>query len=370
MTEERLRHIKNLKPYVPGKSIEELAREYNISEDRIVKLGSNENPVGPSPLAVGSIIKNVKDISSYGDPSHLELRKKIKEYVNKNLNREIIEEANIILGNGSDELIDMFVRVFLERDEEVLIPVPTYPEYEIVVRAHRGKVTYSGMKDFKFNVNDFLSHYTKDIRLIFLCSPNNPTSGIIEREDIIKILNEVKCPVYLDEAYYEYCGKTAIDLIEKYDNFFVSRTFSKIMGLAGLRLGYGASNKNTIEYMMRIRPPFNINVLAQKAAIATLDDLDHIKKSKEMVDVGREYLTKELEELGLYVYPSYGNFILVNVEKFGRSNEITKKLFMEGIIVRDLKNYSEGIDDRFIRISIGKKESNKALVNALRKILI
>ncbi|MFQ6051374.1 MAG: histidinol-phosphate transaminase [Candidatus Hydrothermarchaeota archaeon] len=367
--EKRLREIKDLKTYIPGKSVEELAREYKIPKDRIIKLGSNENPIGPSPLAVKSIIKNAGEISSYGDPTQLELRKKIKEYVNRNVNKEIFDETNIILGNGSDELIDFFVRIFLEKGEKVLIPIPTYPQYEITVRANKGKVTYSEMIDFKFDVNNFLSHYTSDIKLIFLCSPNNPTSGIIERKDIIKILDEVECPVFLDEAYYEYCEKTSIDLTKRYDNFFVSRTFSKIMGLAGLRLGYGISNEEMISYMTRIRPPFNVNVLVQKAAIATLEDIDYIRKSKEMVDEGREYLTKELTKLGFYVYPSHANFILVNVEKYGRSNEITERLFREGIIVRDCKEYSEGLDDRFIRITIGKKEDNEALVAALRNII-
>jgi histidinol-phosphate aminotransferase len=356
-------HVKKIPPYVAGKSKEEIAKGYGLKANEIVKLASNENPLGTSKKVIEEIIRYLSKISVYPDIEARELRAEISRYIGA-------KERQIIVGNGSDEIIDLMVKLFVEPGEEVVIPIPTFSVYAASTQTYSGKPVFVPLlKDFKFDIKGILDKINKKTKLVFICSPNNPSGNVIPEGDLRRLL-ESEVIVLLDEAYAEFSDNSYVGLVNEYENLVVSRTFSKAFGLAGLRVGYGIASKKVIKYMLRIKIPFNVNLLAQKAALAALRDREHLKKSIQMVKKGREFLFNELSKIrDIQVYPSRANFLLFSVEDTGKtSKEIVEELFKRGVITRDCSSF-KGLGDRFIRVSIGTMEENRRFLECLKDVL-
>ncbi len=354
-------NIKNLNPYIPGKPIEELEREFGIKNS--IKLASNENPLGPSPKAISRIVAEIPRLNLYPDGSGFFLRKKISEKFGWDID-------GIILGNGSVDLIELAVRTFCQKGDEVLIPASSFIMCKLVALSMGIKIVEIPLKDYHYDVEGIIKAVNKNTRVIYIDNPSNPLGTYIPKEKWEKIIEKVSDDILLiaDQAYFEYITKEdypdAFEDLKKGVNVLVLRTFSKIYGLAGLRIGYGFSKKEIIDYMNRVRSPFNTNSLAQAAAQAALDDYEFVEKSKKLNEEELNFLTSELKKRGLFVVPSITNFILVDFKV--DSIEIYNKLLKEGIIVRPVKNYNL---PTALRISIGKREENLKLLSALDKIL-
>ena len=356
--------IEQLVPYPPGKPIEELARELNINKNFIIKLASNENPLGPSPKAIEAIKEKLSELHRYPDGSSFYLRKKLADKTGISINQ-------IIIGNGSNELIELIVKAFLSPNEEVIQAFPTFLVYEKIVNIAGARLISVPLKEFKIDLNAIYNSITPKTKIIFLNNPNNPTGQAIEKEELKDFLVSIPQDiiVVLDEAYIEFARENdkiaeGLELLGTYPLLFVMRTFSKAYGLAGLRIGYGFGSEELIDYMNRVRQPFNVNSLAQIAAVAALDDEEFIKKTVSVVNQGKKYLYTELDKLGLKYIPSVTNFFLIKVP--GNAKDIYERLLRKGIIVRSMEAYNL---PEYIRITVGLMEENKRFISALKEIL-
>lgn len=355
--------LRRIPPYVPGRSIEDVAREIGIPEEKLIKLNGNENPFGPPPRAIERIkeILESRDlaISRYPDPLSRELREKLSDYCG-------VDQENIIVCNGSDEAIDLITKSFLGEGDFSAVCIPTFPYYEISALSQGAEVIYVPRREDGVDV-DALLEDARNCKLIFLCSPNNPTGDVISRRDLTRILEEFEGIVVVDEAYYEFHGESFVDLVESND-LIVLRTFSKAFGLAGLRIGYMVASEEIIETIMRVKPPFNVSVVAQVAALGALEDLEHLRKTIINNARERSRLTKKLGDLGLRVRKSRANFILVETEPLGlRAPEFVEELERRGILVRDVSRL-RGASDYMVRISIGTPDQNDKLISVLEDL--
>lgn len=354
-------NIKNLQPYIPGKPTEELERELGIKES--IKLASNENPLGPSPKALAKIVSEIPKLNLYPDGSGFYLRKKIAEKFNWSTD-------GVILGNGSVDLIELAVRTFCEKGDEVLIPASSFIMCKLVALSMGLKIIEVPFKNYFYDVEGIIKNINKNTRIIYIDNPSNPLGTYINKEEWQRIIEALPEDTLLiaDQAYFEYITKDdypdAFEDLKKGANLLVLRTFSKIYGLAGLRIGYGLSKEEIIGYMNRVRSPFNTNSLAQTAAMAALEDYEFVEKSKKLNEEELKFLTEELKKMGLDVVPSVTNFVLVDFKK--DSLEIYNGLLKEGVIVRPVKNYNL---PTCLRISIGKRDENLKLLKALQKVL-
>ncbi|MGM0608563.1 MAG: histidinol-phosphate transaminase [Candidatus Muiribacteriota bacterium] len=356
--------ITQIPEYVAGKSIDEVMKEHNLSE--VVKLASNENILGPSKKAVEAIKANLKNLNLYPDPQASALRQKIARNIG-------VEPENIIAGNGSDELISLISMVFLHRNEEIIMPWPSFIRYlhnAIIMEAEPVLVKLDS--NFAYDTKSIVDSVTYKTKFVYITNPNNPTGRIMNREQMEYMIEG--CPdeiiLIIDEAYKEYVEDPdypeSVELVKKYPNknVIILRTFSKLYGLAGLRCGYGISRKPIINMLNRVKPPFNLNSMAQIAATAAIDDTEHFKKSFNLIKKEKEYIYKKLLEKNVRFVPSETNFILIDTGMDGE--EIFAKLQQKGVIVRDMKMYKM---DNFIRITIGTREQNKKLLNNLFEII-
>ncbi len=356
-------HIKNLKPYQGGKPVEELKRELGI-EGKIIKLASNENPLGPSKKAQEAIKEAASGVNLYPDGDCYYLKRKLSKRLG-------VERGNIIFGNGSDELIELLYRAFATgEDDEILYCYPTFVEYKIIGMSFNKKLVELPLKDFSYDIDKLLENINKNTRIIFLNTPNNPTGTIIKKSDIERVISakEEDTLIVIDEAYYEYAiaEDDYEELLElyKHEGVILLRTFSKAYGLAGLRIGYGIANEEIIDYLNRVRPPFNVNSVAQAAALAALDDDEHIKKSVESNKRGKEFLYREFERLGIKYVKTYSNFILFDVGE--DADSVYNKLLKKGIIVRSMSGYGYRT---MLRVTIGTMDENEMFIGGLREVL-
>ena len=299
-------HIKTIKPYVPGKPVEELERELGITDS--VKLASNENPAGPSPLAVEALRNNLDDLNRYPDGSCYYLRNTLSEKLRVN-------PDNLIFGNGSNEIIELAVRTFLAPGYEAIMAHPSFVVYSTIVQAAGGRNVIVPLKDYCHDLDEMASKISDSTKIIFIANPNNPTGTINTKTEFDSFMEKVPNGILLvvDEAYYEYVMSPdytdSMKYLEQGRDILILRTFSKIYGLAGLRIGYGISQSAINTEMNKIRQPFNINSLAQKAAIAALSDKKHLEKTVGINEEGKKYLYRELAELKLGYMPTEANFI-------------------------------------------------------------
>lgn len=358
--------VKELDPYVPGKSIDEIATKYNINPESIIKLGSNENPAGVSPKAIEAVKKEAQLIAQYPESNLEDLKAKIADYVG-------VDSSNIIIGgDGADEILDVLGKTLIGPGDEFIVPLPSYMYYEFTLKIQGGVPVYAkwNVGENKLDVDSVINAISDKTRIIFLCTPNNPTGGLISKEDIKKVLESTDVLVVVDEAYFEFSDVNNVDLLEDYDNLLILRTFSKVLGLAGMRIGYAISNPEFIEYMHRVKPVFSLTKLSYVAALATLDDKEYIKKSTEISIESREYLTENMSKLDkLTVYPSKANYILVDVRKTGiTSKEFSEELLKKGVIVRDCSSF-KGLDDYWVRVSVGTLEEDERFIKILESII-
>jgi histidinol-phosphate aminotransferase len=353
--------IEKLPSYIPGKPIEEVQREYGIKD--VVKLASNENPLGPSPRAIAAITSALLALNRYPDSGGYYLKEKLAAKLK-------VKEENIILGNGSDEVLQMVVRTFLIPGDEVIMGDPTFAFYQIVVGAARGRLVPVPLKNFDYDLALMREKVTTATKIIIITNPNSPTGTIIRKKDFDWLLTSLPehVMVVVDEAYGEYVQSGDFPDSLKYLNsgkkIIILRTFSKIYGLAGLRIGYGISDEQMINYLEKIREPFNTSSLAQVGALAALDDEEHVEKSKKNNQDGLQYLYAALNRLGLEYLPTEANFFLVNVKK--DAQVIFQSLLREGIIVRPMDSY--GLKE-YVRVTVGLPEENRRFIQALEKVL-
>ncbi len=352
--------LKYIKEYVPGKSIEEIAGKYGLDPDKIIKLGSNENPLGPSPLAVKAIQQKLEKIHIYPPADALELRKAISEHTGYAVDNIVVS------GNGNDGIIDTMMRLFMSPEAEAIIPIPTFSYYEIATLANGGKPVFVE-RDADFNIasENVLNKVNRNTRMIFLCSPNNPSGNVVSEENARKIL-ESNTVVFIDEAYADFSGTSLIKLVGEYDNLIIGRTFSKAFGLAGMRVGYAVVPECISCEYMKVMTPFSVDILSLAGGIAALKDKEHLEKSIETVKKGRVQLSRGLEQF-CKVYPSEANFILIDVSPH-TAGEVAEVLLRKGIIVRDCTSF-RGAGKSLIRITIGMEEQNSRVIEALKSVL-
>lgn len=356
------KNLASVKNYQPGKPIEEVEREYGIHN--AIKMASNENPLGPSPKAVAAIKKVLNKIHRYPDGGSFYLREKISKKLK-------VEPENLLFGNGSDEILVMAVRAFVSEGDEILISDPTFLIYEIAATVENGTIIKVPMKNFCYDLEGFAKKISSKTKIIFIANPDNPVGTYVTQKNLENFLKIVPSHVVvvLDEAYYEFGAAkkdypNALPFLKKYSNLIIARTFSKAYGLAGLRIGYGVMSPDLVETLNKVREPFNVNLLAQAAAIAALDDAVFLKKSVSVVSEGRRYLEIEFAKMKLAVVPTVTNFMLVDLET--DANAVYEKLLRKGIIVRSMRAW--GLQT-FIRVTIGKKEENKRFIQTLKEIL-
>ncbi len=349
--------IQSLSPYVPGKPIDELQRELQLS--RVIKLASNENPLGPSTKAVAALEGAADQLHRYPDGGAYRLRQAIAD-------RWKVAREQVILGNGSDEILGLLARTFLAPGDEAVMADHTFVIYKMEVTAAHGKPVIVPLVNWTHDLESMARAVTPRTRLLFICNPNNPTGTMVPGEAVSRLMAAVPEDVIVvfDEAYYEYVRDPrfpdALAYVKQGRNAIVLRTFSKIYGLAGLRIGYGISTPEINGLLNRVRPPFNANSLAQRAALAALDDDEHVTKSRAVNAAGMEQVSHGLRTLGFAPVPSEANFLYFDVKRDGR--QVFESLLREGIIVRH-------IEGTMLRVTIGQAEENAAFLHALKAVL-
>jgi histidinol-phosphate aminotransferase len=354
------RQLRDLTVYEPGKPIEETAREFGASPREIIKLASNENPLGPSPKSIAAMRTALESAHLYPDGSGLYLRDALAKKLN-------IGRDSFILGNGSNEIIEFVAHAFLNRDDEVVTHEYAFVAYKLVAQLFGARTIETRTIDFRPNLDGILKALTPATRIVFLANPNNPTGSLLAQPEIDQFLARLPDNVIavLDEAYFEFLSAPPDSLrhIRDRRNVVILRTFSKIHGLASLRIGYGMAHPELIEVLQKTRQPFNVNGIAQIGALAALEDEEHLKKSKHLVDEGRAYLEEQFRAMKLKFNPSAGNFVFVQV---GDGPAVFKKMLAEKIIVRPLRGYNLS---EWLRITVGTMEQNEKCIAALKKIL-
>ncbi|MBW2616226.1 MAG: histidinol-phosphate transaminase [Deltaproteobacteria bacterium] len=353
--------IEDLIPYPPGKPIEELERELGISGS--IKLASNENPLGPSPVAVKAVMDKALTLNRYPDGSGYYLKNMLSEKFG-------VPFEQIVLGNGSNELIELIVRTFLSPAEHVVQAFPTFLVYEKIVKGAGGRITSVPLSNFRIDLNRMAEAITPETKVVFICNPNNPTGSVLSMDDMRNFMERIPDDIIvaLDEAYIEFVSDenaaNGLDLLSDYPLLFVLRTFSKVYGLAGLRIGYGFASEKLVDYINRIRQPFNAGTLAQAAATAALEDVEFVSRTLKLVSDGLSYLYNELDDMGIEYIPSQTNFFLINVPDGGK--KIFERMLKQGVIVRAMDAY--GLPD-YIRINAGLPEENERFIKTLKKVL-
>ena len=352
--------LRDLPVYEPGKPIEETARELGVRPEEIIKLASNENAFGPSPKALEAMGKALQSAQLYPDAGGFYLRNAIADRLG-------VRRENIILGNGSNEVIEFVAHAFLNRGDELITPKYSFICYKLIGQFFGARVVETPVANFQVDLDAVLRAITSKTKLIFIANPNNPTGTLINQSDLDQFVSRVpeNIVTVLDEAYFEFLEHPPDTLRYVRDgrNVIVLRTFSKIHGLASLRVGYGIARPEVIEVLQKTRQPFNVNGVAQIAALAALDDSDHLAETKRAVNAGRAFLEKEFVAMKLEFVPSAANFVFVRV---GDGPAVFKKMLAQKIIVRPLLGY--GLPE-WLRITVGTMEQNQKCIAALKKVL-
>jgi histidinol-phosphate aminotransferase len=352
--------LRDLAVYEPGKPIEETARELGVDPSGIIKLASNENPLGPSPKALQQMRAAMENAHLYPDGSGFYLRKAIAAKL-------AVAPENVILGNGSNEVIEFLGHAFLNPGEEVITCQYAFIVNKLLATAFSVRTIETPSPDYQQNLNATLDAVTSKTRIIFIPNPNNPTGTLLSQCAIDSFMSRVpdSIIVVFDEAYFEFLDDPpdTLRFIRNGRNVVVLRTFSKIHGLAGLRIGYAVASPQMIEVLHKTRQPFNVNSIAQAGAIAALHDEAHLRETKRVIHEGRRYLQEQFAEMQIPFVPAAANFVMLNV---GDGCAVFQKLVQQKIIVRPLKGY--GLPE-WVRVSVGTMGENKQLIAALRDII-
>ncbi len=356
-------YVASLTPYVPGKPIEEVEREYGVSD--VAKLASNENALGPSPKALEAARQACAKVNLYPDGAAFYLKAALAQKLG-------VTPGELAVGNGSNELIELLVRTFVLDGEEVLTSAQSFIAYKLAAQAHGRTLVEAPMRErFHYDLEALRKLLSRKTKVVFLANPDNPTGTWFSEKDLLPFLDAVpkETLVVLDEAYVEFVDapgfQDSLALRRRYPNVVVLRTFSKIYGLAGLRLGYAVARADVVEYLDRVRAPFNVNLVAQAAGVAALSDLEHVERSRALVRSERPFLAGGLRTLGATVVPSQGNFVLADFP--GRpGKELFEGLLREGVVVRPMGGYGFPTAQR---VTVGTRAENEKCLAALRRVL-
>lgn len=360
--------VQHLTPYQPGKPVEELERELGISNS--IKLASNENPLGPSPKAVKAVTEMAGEINFYPDGGGFALSQRLAKMHG-------VEPAQVTLGNGSNDILELITRAYLTPAHSAVFSRHSFAVYPIVVQAVGARANVAAAlpenhesMPLGHDPEAMLNSIDDDTRIIFIANPNNPTGTWLQPDVLESMFDQVRDDIIivLDLAYTEYMPAALRPPIkqwlEKFPNLVVTQTFSKVYALAGLRIGYSISGSDIADILNRVRQPFNTNLLAQTAALASLDDPDHLLRSMELNEQGKQFLQQSLDLLGLRYLPSMGNFLAINVARDGAG--LYQQLLQEGVIVRPVANYAM---PEYIRVTIGTADQNVRFIDTLKKCL-
>lgn len=354
------KHIKETKPYQAGKPIEEVERELGLSN--IIKLASNENPLGPSPKAVLAATEAIHDVHLYPDALYFRLREKLSSYTG-------VDMQNITVGNGSENCLECLIKAYIDDGSEVILDQYAFATIRILAKAYGAKEILIPSKNYRHDVKEMINAVTEKTKIVFVVNPNNPTGTYITHDELVYLLDNVPPDVIVvvDEAYYEYLNKPdypdTVKLLDQYENLVISRTFSKVFGIAGLRLGYLLTCFPVSELLHRSRMPFNVNNCAVAAGIASLEDHEFLAKTRQVNADGLAQVSEGLEKLGIEYIPSVGNFITVDMK--ADALEIYNKILHKGVIVRPLVPY--GLPNH-LRITIGTHDQNVRLLQVLQEV--
>lgn len=355
-------YIKAIAPYQGGKPISELAREMGLQVEDIVKLASNENPLGISPKADYAVQEALLDIARYPDGNSFALRDAVSQKFS-------VAPNQLVFGNGSNDILELAARAFLTAGCETIYSQHAFAVYPLVTQATGATGVVVPAKDYGHDLPAMLAAITPKTRMIFVANPNNPTGTLLGKDELLAFLRQVPKTVLvvLDEAYDEYLSAAnkseAIAWLNEFDNLIISRTFSKAYGLAGLRVGFGLCHADIADLMNRVRQPFNVNSIAQAAAVASLADEDFVARSYALNQAGMAQLTQGFNKLGLEYIPSFANFVSFAVKNAAQVNQ---KLLQNGVIVRPIANYE--MPD-YLRVSIGLFSENARFLEVLEQIL-
>jgi histidinol-phosphate aminotransferase len=353
-------HVRAIAPYQPGKPISELAREFGLAVDTIVKLASNENPLGVSPLAMRAMQGELADLARYPDGNGFVLKDAI-------CRRFGVESGQIVLGNGSNDVLELAARAYLEPGVEAVYSQHAFAVYPLVTLAMGAIGITVKARDFGHDLAAMRAAVTPNTRMLFIANPNNPTGTLLGKSELRAFLRDLPAHVLvvLDEAYDEYLPDAlkaeSIAWLAEFDQLIVTRTFSKAYGLAGLRVGFALAHPRVADLMNRVRQPFNVNSLALVAAAAALQDADFVRRSRDLNDAGMAQLTSGVERLGLDYIPSFGNFVCVRIPN---AAQVYRRLLENGVIVRPVANYE--MPD-YLRVSVGLESENARFLQVLEQ---
>ncbi len=353
--------ILNVKPYVPGKPIEEVKRKLGLQD--VIKLASNENPYGPSPHVLAAISKAAHNLNRYPDGDCYYLRQALAQHLD-------IEPNQLIFGNGSDELIVMAVRAFVNEGDEVVMATPSFLVYDIASKIAGANIHAVPLKNFRYDLEGMKAAITDKTKMVFLGNPDNPAGTYLSEEDVRHFLKGLRNDIliFMDEAYFEYVEAedyvNSIRLLRTHKNIFVTRTFSKMYGLAGLRIGYGIGGPSLCDVLNRIREPFNVNSLAQVGALACLEERAYYRTIAKKISTQRRYLYESLSSMELEYVESCTNFILIKVK--AKASKVAQKLLEKGVIIRDMSFWGM---DHYIRVTIGTEPENQKFIQVLEEVL-
>jgi histidinol-phosphate aminotransferase len=352
--------LREITVYQPGKPIEETARELGLDPGAIVKLASNENPLGPSPKATEAMRDALEKAHLYPDGSGFCLCKAVATKID-------LAPENVILGNGSNEVLEFLGHAFLNPGDDVVTSQYAFVVYKLIATSFGARTIEVPSPDYQQDLDGMLAAITAKTRLIFVPNPNNPTGTLLSQRAIDHFMSRISKNVIVvfDEAYFEFLDHPpdTLQFVREGRNIVVLRTFSKIHGLAGLRIGYAVGPADLIEVLHKTRQPFNVNSIAQIGALAALDDGEHQRETKRVIDEGRAYLHEQFGKMKIPFVPGTANFVMLNV---GDGHAIFEKLLRQGIIVRPLKGYSL---PEWVRVSVGTMEENKKLIAALKEVM-
>jgi len=364
-------NIKNLKPCVHGGEVWEAASKIGRRTEELLDFSSSVNPLGPSKKALEAIKANLGQIPSYPDSNSSELREAVAAHFKG------VSKGNVVAGNGSTELIYLFVETFMKKGDVALVPAPTFGEYERAVRRIGETPKYvKSNSDFQFSP-DVFARALSGAKIVFLCNPNNPTSFLMPPEHLAAIAEralEENVFVFLDEDFLEFVdGEEQLSLIGKigrYPNLFVLRSFTKIFGLTGLRIGYGIASEEIINILLNAKIPWNVNCLAQSAAIAALEDEEHLEKTRDLIRGEKTFLMRGLMQIKAFkVFPADANFVFVDIRQSGyTAAQLEEKMLRDGVLIRDCSSF-RGLDDYYIRVAVKTRRENERLLETFEKVV-
>jgi histidinol-phosphate aminotransferase len=350
---------------VPGRSIEEVATERGIAPDRIAKLGSNENPLGPSPRALAALAAAGPRQHLYPDATARDLREGLERWWRRRVD---LGAAGVVAAAGMDGVLDTLARLVLQPGDTVIVCPPTFSWYELSARLHGAEPipVPRRRRDLRIDVDAVLAAVRPSTRVIYLCTPNNPSGDVLRRAEVDALVRGTDCLLFLDEAYADFADGTFIAEAGRHRHVVVGRTFSKAWGLAGLRVGYAALPDWLVPAYLKAATPFGVSRAATVAALAALDDDEHLQRTLAMVRAGRERYARELPRLGLRTYPSAANFVAVRTAP-RRAAAVCAALAAEGLIVRDCSSFT-GAGDDLVRITVGTDEQNSRVLATLARL--